>query len=617
MQVVGNKQIVEVAELVASRAELPAVRDWARKSVARFLRRSEDCLVPVSDYKALSRFMAADGIPTEAQQRIMVSFKGGEKVYAIARDIKRGFLPRAIDTMDWINSLGEEDRRIRRIERMSWDEAFTQSEAWHAALAKIRKSSGDLLAGTRKLMDLPGGAFAVELESKDALRAEGARMGHCVGGYWNKVSSGRARIISIRDANGFPHVTIELGSPPTIDVVGMGRFTVARVPKNGIGHLVVTQKDWKAVQVRGKQNRVPVERWLSCTWDYLNAHNMAWIEYGHHGVDVPPPPGSPLLFTVDGVHYADPVVAMAEGGQRVLESLRKGQSIRYVYETSGLLEIHKHLSDTHPEAYEDFLKAAMPVCLGRMKLIAGRGAGGGLQTAIRESGVAYVLKKLSEIAPEGALEQRREFMRMVVEDDPRDVVTESKPLVSPPGAKGLEVVVHRVPFTSLMLLAGGMAEGIEADALEHLKPYLRTVVSRMEERRDAIHAVVPAEGGSVPGDDVHKAFLACGLAMDFAKASAGIDAGIRGLRGVLIHALKQARAKGRIDVGEFNRSMNTLSDGYETRIQRMAQEIVRGTPFFVGVVPQKVVAPRLAPAREPLMLYTGEGRAPQAAMVRR
>lgn len=43
----------------------------------------------------------------------------------------------------------------------------------------------------------------------DALKYEGDTMGHCVGGYCDDVLSGRARIFSLRDAKGQPHVTIE------------------------------------------------------------------------------------------------------------------------------------------------------------------------------------------------------------------------------------------------------------------------------------------------------------------------------------------------------------------------------------------------------------------------
>jgi len=590
MQVLGNSQINEIAEQVAGRANLREVREWARKAVARHIRKTERLLSPVPDHKTLSRLMDADRIPTEAAQRIMIAFKGGEKVYMPSKDIRRKFVTRAVDTMDWINSLVDGDRRIRRIERMSWLEADAQSEAWHQALAKARKTTTGLLSGTRKIMDLSAGGFVVELESKAALQAEGSNMGHCVGGYWGRVEAGQTRIVSIRDAQGHPHVTIELGAPPTVEVKGLGKVTVARVPTNGVQHLIETRKDWNAVQVRGKQNEVPVPRWLSATMEYLEAHGMVWAERGYRAAEVVVPAGAPLVFSVDGVHYADPVEAMEEGEKSVLANLKRGYAFKSAYENSGLSQIHSYLASERPAAVEEFLNAAMPICLGRMKKIAAKGDGGGLQKAIRESGVSHVMKALSRIAPESAVEQRREFLRMAAESEAKEVVTESKPLIEVPGGKGLDVVVHRVPFTSLMLLAGGMTEGIEMEAIARVRPHLDTVLKRIAAQPAAIHSIVPAEGGSIPTSDVHKAFLVSGLAMDYDKATKSVDAGIRGARSALIHGLKQARAKNRIEIGEYNRAMNSLADGFEGRLERLALESVRGTPFFVGAIPPRPAA---------------------------
>lgn len=45
---------------------------------------------------------------------------------------------------------------------------------------------------------------------EDALKYEGEMLSHCVGGYCNEVLSGRSRIMSLRDAEGRPRVTVEL-----------------------------------------------------------------------------------------------------------------------------------------------------------------------------------------------------------------------------------------------------------------------------------------------------------------------------------------------------------------------------------------------------------------------
>lgn len=51
---------------------------------------------------------------------------------------------------------------------------------------------------------------------RGALEYEGSKMGHCVGrdaGYCNLISEGKSKIFSLRDANGEPHVTIEVIAP--------------------------------------------------------------------------------------------------------------------------------------------------------------------------------------------------------------------------------------------------------------------------------------------------------------------------------------------------------------------------------------------------------------------
>ena len=45
---------------------------------------------------------------------------------------------------------------------------------------------------------------------EDALKYEGDKMGHCVGGYCPDVAAGKTKIYSLRDAKGEPHVTIEV-----------------------------------------------------------------------------------------------------------------------------------------------------------------------------------------------------------------------------------------------------------------------------------------------------------------------------------------------------------------------------------------------------------------------
>jgi hypothetical protein len=59
-------------------------------------------------------------------------------------------------------------------------------------------------------MEYPDGSKWVEIPAdKNQLRAEGDLMGHCVGNYCQVVESGKTRILSLRDAKGLPHITID------------------------------------------------------------------------------------------------------------------------------------------------------------------------------------------------------------------------------------------------------------------------------------------------------------------------------------------------------------------------------------------------------------------------
>lgn len=99
-------------------------------------------------------------------------------------------------------------------------------------------------------------------ELNDALAYEGKAMGHSVGGYrtedagghssyglggWNSLINGRARIFSLRDAKGEPHVTIETASIP--DQFGTDRI----------------------VQIKGKANRKPNDEYLPFVQDFVRS----------------------------------------------------------------------------------------------------------------------------------------------------------------------------------------------------------------------------------------------------------------------------------------------------------------------------------------------------------
>ena len=111
------------------------------------------------------------------------------------------------------------------------------------------------------------------------LKYEGDTMGHCVGGYCNDVLGGTARIFSLRDAKGEPHVTVEVSPTDIGDVIQ---------------------------QIKGKQNLPPKDEYLPFVQDFIRKpyHGGQWHdEIGDFG-------STGLLGTSKGFYTKDEAYKM-------------------------------------------------------------------------------------------------------------------------------------------------------------------------------------------------------------------------------------------------------------------------------------------------------------------
>lgn len=86
------------------------------------------------------------------------------------------------------------------------------------------------------------------VRTSDDLETEGDLMGHCVGGYCHSVSSGSSFIYSLRDPKNKPHVTIELKDSSETESP-------------------------RVVQIKGKQNRTPVEEYKKKVAEWMKTLN--------------------------------------------------------------------------------------------------------------------------------------------------------------------------------------------------------------------------------------------------------------------------------------------------------------------------------------------------------
>ena len=137
-------------------------------------------------------------------------------------------------------------------EYQTFEMALSAAHAWHEKIAaglKYRLKSKEMLEkslqGVEFVMELPGDMAAYKLTTFAALDFESEYMGHCVGsgGYDNGVADGTTQIYSIRDERGEPHVTFE-------------------VRGNSIK------------QVKGKQNKRPVAKYMPAVQAFVRANNF-------------------------------------------------------------------------------------------------------------------------------------------------------------------------------------------------------------------------------------------------------------------------------------------------------------------------------------------------------
>lgn len=344
MQVIGTKAVHPAISEVAERASRLEVTVWLERALRKTLKRGPARhLRAVVTASGLKNAMKADDVPQPAAGRIIKAFEEGEEFLVPDKRGVGALFLKAMEVLDWFDSMPDKDRHLKRIDRISWDEAVAASDLWHRRLAGRRAADIEVAAGdVETIHEFDDGCRVADLLTPNALKQEGARMVHCVGGYWNVVESGTAKILSIRDLDNSPHVTIELRRPPSIVVQGYGRVFVDRKPGNGVRQIRNVNGDWQAVQIRGKQNRPPVEKWAKKVSDFLTASGLGVRDpsFRHRtnsedGI---------IVYAVNGAFFSDSEVA-AKSGEAALGKSRSSQKFSVIYRVSGLAAVHGCIDD--------------------------------------------------------------------------------------------------------------------------------------------------------------------------------------------------------------------------------------------------------------------------------
>jgi len=611
MQIVGASVLDDGIEAIAHRSGRVVVVEWARRVLKRHVRREPSLVKEVIGFrneKSIIAAMNADGLNDEIQKRILDEWRSGKtQVFIHTKTAVTDFLSRAADTMDWIESLPDNDRRIRRIERMSWKDADDAALAWHEALAKAKVDNNARMSGVVAVADLEDGAFMARLTTEKALKSEGAMMGHCVGGYWSRVNSGQTQIYSLRDADGFPHVTIELGRTPEVKMADGTTVRVGTSPRPGVNYLHLTDSNWVAVQVRGKQNKRPIDRYLNQVTNWLAGHDIPWVEYGSELPDARP---DRMIFVFNvggstGVNYDDPIIAHEVASAQMAKYAAKGTktfNFGETYRALGLGSLHNHCASA--EVVKRFLDVVTPSVVDVFSRVIEQYP---FETAANRSGVALLAKLAGDYKLPVDEVTNVVFESVCGQQADGPHYSKQHLLASKGVDKALDVVLHSLPLAPLALLANGYAEGRENEVLNRIKPHLTESLNVMDKFPDRVHVIQSSYSGVTP-DNIRQAFLYCGLVAEYAAARSKVIDGVKKRMSEIRMSIRKARPSGELTAEGINLMRNMLSDGYEARINNALGSKFGKSGFVVAfedVKPQP--APRLSadpvvrPTRYPAM----------------
>jgi hypothetical protein len=186
-----------------------------------------------------------------------------------------------------------------RLANVSVPDAVRATSEWNKKLAagKSYEMNKALATDITPHKEYPSGYKWVNV-GPAGLEAEGKMMGHCVGSYCEDVKSRGTQILSLRDENNQPHVTVEVrpGQVDTYDWFHQQPNEVQnRIHADVQGHIpsradinaavrrspeyqqAVAEAPPDIMQIKGKQNAAPVEKYLPYVQDLVRTGNWGKV----------------------------------------------------------------------------------------------------------------------------------------------------------------------------------------------------------------------------------------------------------------------------------------------------------------------------------------------------
>ena len=151
------------------------------------------------------------------------------------------------EIMDWV----ERNESNIDISSYSYDQAVEASDEWHKTVAGMGEGkiyepikTENILYGPKwtdkegKEVEEYDGWTIQRITSENDLLTEGNKCNHCVGSYWNDVEQGYLTIVSLRDPQNNPHVTIEIEDDHVNQIQGNSNQEPGRQYKKMIRHWI-------------------------------------------------------------------------------------------------------------------------------------------------------------------------------------------------------------------------------------------------------------------------------------------------------------------------------------------------------------------------------------------
>jgi len=145
---------------------------------------------------------------------------------------------------------------------LTLDQAVEFSEEWHKVISGqgsgyeyYNEKKEDIVYGPRWKNEEFNGWTIKQIKTRNNLKAEGNKMGHCSGSYCDDVESGNTRIFSLRDPANNPYVTIE-ASPSSwhfMQIFGNGPKTGNADPNSRLKSMIGEwMKSLSGVSIEGQ-----------------------------------------------------------------------------------------------------------------------------------------------------------------------------------------------------------------------------------------------------------------------------------------------------------------------------------------------------------------------------